>query len=192
ITSIEIAVSGEFVSSPVKVVGTRLEDNVGHSAARPTQHCVVIARRDIYCLDGFEWRYKNLQKTGALVVVDTLNLIVIAHAQLAIDFRLEGATCVKELRVLESGARRAGYYVQKVLVISIGARRQIRNYIVAAFVGLRRSADPRVRFGDRDLRVANRRPGRVRHCPEQSSIDRLTADRQRKSQEDGCQQYGHT
>ena len=122
----------------MKVVGTRLEDNVGHSAARPTQLCVVIARRDIYCLDGFEWRYKNLQKTGALVVVDTLNLIVIAHAQLAIDFRLEGATCVKELRVLESGARRAGYYVQKVLVISIGAERQVfREHRVDLAPGIR-------------------------------------------------------
>ena len=122
----------------MKVVGTRLEDHVGHSAARPAQLRVVIARGDIYRLDGFERRYEDLQKTSALVVVDTLDLIVIAHAQLAVDFRLEGATGVKELRVLESGARRAGYYVQKVLVISIGAERQVfRQHRVDLAPGVR-------------------------------------------------------
>src|SRR5205807_2249042 len=89
VAGVEIAVSGEFVGRTVIAVSARLENNVGHRAARPAQFRVVVARGHIYRLDGFEWRYDDLQKTGSLVIVDALDLVVIAHAQLAVDFGLQ-------------------------------------------------------------------------------------------------------
>src|SRR6266481_6168391 len=120
VAGVEITVPGEFVGSAVAVVGSRLQDNVGNGAARAAQFRVEIARRHVYCLDGFKRRYQDLQKTRAFVVVDALDLVVVALAQLAVDFRLQRTACVEELRMLESGASRAGHDIQKVLEIAIG------------------------------------------------------------------------
>ena len=111
VAGIEIVVPGEFVGSTVVVVGSRLQDDVGNGAARAAQFRIEIARRHVYCLDGFKRRYQDLQKTRAFVVVDALDLVVVALAQLAVDFRLQRATGVEELRVLESGAGCAGHNV---------------------------------------------------------------------------------
>ena len=62
-----------------------------------------------------------MKQAGAFVVVDPLDLVIVALAQLAVDFRLQRAACVEELRVLKSGSSRAGHDVQKVLEIAISA-----------------------------------------------------------------------
>ncbi len=129
VTSIEIAVPGEFVGSAVVVVGSRLQDDVYNGATRTAQFRVEIARGHVYRLDGFKRRYQDLQKPRAFVVVDALDLVVVALAQLAIDFRLQRTTRVEELRMLESGASRARHDVQKALEIAIGAERHVfRQY----------------------------------------------------------------
>src|SRR5712672_349087 len=125
ISRIEITISGEFVGRAVIAVGTRLENNVGDRAAGPAQLRVVVTRGYIHCLDRFQGRYDDLQKTGAFVVVDALNLVVITHAQLAVDLGLKRTAGVEELRVLESRTCRAGHDVQQVLVIAIGAQRYV-------------------------------------------------------------------
>ncbi len=125
VAGIEIAVPCEFVSSAVEAVGTRLQDYVYNRATRPAQLRVEIARRNVYRLDGFKRRYQDLQKAGAFVVVDALDLVVVALAQLAVDFRLQRAACVEELRVLESGASCARHNVQQILEIAIGAQRYV-------------------------------------------------------------------
>ena len=111
VAGIEIIAPDKFIGSAVVVVGARLQNNVYNSATGTAQLRVVIARRNVYSLDGLERRHQDLQKTGAFVVVDALDLVVVALAQLAVDFRLQRATGVEELRVLESGAGCAGHNV---------------------------------------------------------------------------------
>ncbi len=88
VAGVEITVPDELIGSAVVVVGTRLQDNVHNGATGTAQLRVVITGRNVNGLDGFKRRYKNLQQTGAFVVVDALDLVVIALPQLAVHFRL--------------------------------------------------------------------------------------------------------
>src|SRR5258708_25253727 len=76
-------------------------------------------------MGGLRGGEQDLEQAGGLVVGDDLDLVVIGLAHLAVDFRLQRAAGVEELRVLESGASRAGDDVQKVLEIAIGAQRYV-------------------------------------------------------------------
>src|SRR5260370_4618374 len=125
VASVEIIVLDEFIGSAVIVVATRLEDYVYDGAARAAQLRVIITRRNVYGLDGFKRRYQDLQQTGAFVVVYALRLVVVAFAQLTVDFCLQRAARVEEVRMLESGASCAWHDVQKVLEIAIGAERYV-------------------------------------------------------------------
>ena len=80
VASVEIIVPGEFVCGAMIAVGTGLQDNVNNGATRTTQLCVEIARRCVHRLDGLERRHQDLQETGAFVVVDALDLVVVALA----------------------------------------------------------------------------------------------------------------
>src|SRR4029077_1082053 len=70
------------------------------------------------------------------------------------------------------------------------ARRQIRKYVVAAFIRLGGMADPGARFRNRYLHIGNRGPGRVRYGYEQSGIDSLPHEGRRKPKEYCPEQYG--
>ena len=80
VAGIEIIAPDKFIGSAVVVVGARLQNNVYNGATGMTQLRVVIARRNVYSLDGLERRHQDLQKTGAFVVVDALDLVVVALA----------------------------------------------------------------------------------------------------------------
>ena len=109
----------------MKRVTARLKDNVCDRSAGAAQFRVEIACGDVYRLNGFERRDEDLQKAGALVVVDALNLVIVSLAQLAVDFGLKRVAGVEELRMLERSASRSRDDVQKVLEISIGAKRNV-------------------------------------------------------------------
>src|SRR5712671_2002865 len=155
VSRIEIAVSGEFVGRAVIAIRTGLENNVGDRAAGPAQLRVVVTGGHVHCLDGFQRRYDDLQQTGAFVVVDTLNLVVITHAQLAVDLGLKRTAGVEELRVLESRTSRAGHDVQQVLVIAIGAERYVLGqdrFDFASGVGSLGLQDRSFRFNSNGVR----------------------------------------
>src|SRR5580704_19163483 len=102
VARVEIAVLDKFIRSAVIVVCTGLQDDVCNGAAGAAQLGVEITRGNIHRLDRFQWRDDDLQKARTFVIVDALDLVVVALAQLAVDFRLQRVTCVEELRVLES------------------------------------------------------------------------------------------
>src|SRR5882757_6117870 len=152
VASIKVVASKELVSGAVKVVAAGLEDNVGYGAAGTAEFRLKIAGRDVDGLDGFEGRDADLEQPRALVVVNSFDLVVVAHAELAVDFGLQGAAGIEKLRVLERGARRARDEVQKILKVAVGAERHVlrqNGFELAAGVGAFRLKDGSFRF-DRD------------------------------------------
>ena len=125
VARIEVTVPDEFVGSAVKLVRAGLKDDVGNASRSAAQFGIVVTCGYVYRRNGFERRHQDLQKAGTLIVVDAFDLIVVALAQLAIDFSLQRATGVEELGVLEGGPSCTGHEVQKVLEIAIGAEWQV-------------------------------------------------------------------
>ena len=72
----------------MELVRARLQDHVGDGARGTAQFGVVIAGGNVHRLDGFNGRNQDLQQAGALVIVDALDLIIIGHTALAVDFGL--------------------------------------------------------------------------------------------------------
>jgi len=100
-----------------------------------------------------------LEQPGALVVVNSLDLIVVAHAELAVDFRLQGTAGIEKLRVLEGSARGARDEIQKILEIAIVAERHIFHqdgFQFAAGVGAFRLKNRGFRFDGDGFRYVAR------------------------------------
>jgi len=113
VASIKVVASKELVSGTVKVVAAGLEDNVGYGAAGSAEFRIEVAGGDVDGLDCFEGRDEDLEQPGALVVVNSLDLIVVAHAELAVDFRLQGTAALKNCECWNCGARRAGDEIKR-------------------------------------------------------------------------------
>ena len=86
---VESAVLMQFVRAAVPPIRTRFQHHVGDHAAGAAQLRLMIADRDTDHLDGLGRRNQDLEKPGALVVVDALDLVIITVPHLAVDFRLK-------------------------------------------------------------------------------------------------------
>ena len=71
----------------MELVGAGLERHIGDGADRAAKFRLIVIRRDIDGLDGLGRRNQDLEKTGALVVVDALDLVEIADARHAVGLR---------------------------------------------------------------------------------------------------------
>src|SRR5438270_48870 len=115
-TGLNASTKVPFGPATVATPGAEVATNgVRPLPAGPTQLRVVVAGGYVHRLNGFKRRHDDLQQAGALVIVNALDLIVVAHPQLAVDFGLQGTAGVKELRMLESGSRGAGHDIQQIL-----------------------------------------------------------------------------
>ena len=119
VSFVQIIAFEKFISSDVKIVGAGLQDHICDRSAGAAKLGIVVAGGNIDGLNGFDGRNENLQKAGALVVVNSFGLLVFVHAKLAVSFCLQLTACVEKLRVLERSARGAGHNVEKILEIAI-------------------------------------------------------------------------
>src|ERR1700739_4805190 len=99
--SIHRAVLYVFGRHPMKLIGAGLENYVTHGTDGAAQFGFVVGSRDIYGGDGLLRRNHDLQKAGSLIVVDSLDLIAVAHARLTVDLGLNRGSGVEELRMLK-------------------------------------------------------------------------------------------
>ena len=128
----------ELVSAAVNAVGAGLQDDVGHGAAGAPQLRFIVAGADIHVLQRLDRRDQDRQQAGAMVVVDALELHVVAQAADAVHLRGQRALRVEELRVRRERARGAGHQVQQRLEVAVVARRQVgqlRRLDFAADIG---------------------------------------------------------
>src|SRR6185437_3309673 len=124
---VEIAVAQEFIRGAMDLVRAGFQNYVRDGATGTSKFRFEVTGRDIHRLNRFDGWDIDLQQTGTLVIVDAFHLIVVAHSHLAVDFRLQRARGVEELRVLERSARGAGNQVQQILEIAIRAYGQVRR-----------------------------------------------------------------
>src|ERR1035438_4711179 len=109
----------------MEFVGSGLEGDVDDGADGAAQLSLEVVGGDVDGGNGFCRRNHDLQQAGALVVVDTFNLVEVADARHAVGFGLQGAGSVEELRVLEDRGSGAGNYVEEGLVVAVGAQRHV-------------------------------------------------------------------
>ncbi len=111
----------------MNLIRARLQLHVRHRARRPAQLRFEVVGRNIHRLNRLDRRHQNLQQPGPLVIIDSLDLIVVAHAHLSVHFCLKRTGSVEKLRVLERRARGARDQVQQALIVPIRAHRGIRE-----------------------------------------------------------------
>ena len=172
VARVQRAVAQELVAGAVEFVGAGFQNHVGIGAAGAAQRRFVVAGGDVDRLNGFQRRNHDLQQAGALVIVDTFDLVAVPHAHLAVDFGLQRTGGVEELRMLEACPRGAGHQVQQRLIIALGAQRkrgrlhhlQLRAGI--GTVGLQQRRRARDFHGFRNI------AGRQLHIDTRAAVDR--------------------
>src|SRR5436305_13105610 len=82
-------------------------------------------RFTFHLLNGLNWWNVNLQQSGALVVIHTFDLEIVAQTRGAVDFTVAAALRVEEDGMVEVSLRRTGNQVHKILEISPVSHRQV-------------------------------------------------------------------
>ena len=126
---IQVAILQILVAGAVKLIGSRLDHHIHDRAGGAAQFRIVVGGGNVDRLNRLRRRNQNLQQPRFFVIVDALDLIVIAHARLSVHVRLHGAGRVKKLRMLEGLLHRAGHQVQKILEIPVDAEGQFLHQL---------------------------------------------------------------
>ena len=83
-------VLNELEGRTVELAGSGLEGHIGDGADGSAQFGFIVIGGDVDGLNGLCRRNEDLQKAGALVVVDAFNLVKVADARHAVGFSLQG------------------------------------------------------------------------------------------------------
>src|SRR5439155_3686778 len=107
----------ELIEAAVQAIRSRPQTDVGHRAARAAQLRFVVAGGDIDGGQRFDGRNQNLQAIVAEIVVDSLYLIIVRLARLAVDPRRERVLRIVELGMDADHAVHARRQVEQALEV---------------------------------------------------------------------------
>src|SRR5262249_45184518 len=99
VSSLRVVVIAEEEYAPVYIVRARLECHCRDGAPGASKLGVEVARADADALDGVGSRDQHLKQPGLFIVIHTLDLEIVRHTLLAVDFRLQTILGVEELGV---------------------------------------------------------------------------------------------
>ena len=114
----------------MKLVGSGLQGDVDDGTHRAAKLGLEVVGGDVHVLDCRRGRNEDDVDAGALVVVDTFNLIEIDVGGLAVRVGGEIVVGVVELRIVEDHGRHARNYVQQGLKAVAAAERKIGDLIL--------------------------------------------------------------
>ena len=121
-----------------EVVRPRLQRDVRHRAAGPSELRIVIARRDADGFDRLGRGNHEGQVAAVIAVIRAFELHVVRLPLLPVDVARQAVVRVVELRMRTEGPRRARHDRQRALEVPIERERQLRDLLAlddAARVG---------------------------------------------------------